>query len=163
MRAMYMTIQCLVQGKLLAAQNKGIKEENAQAKMLHGLGQQIEKKEDGGLYFMDRIWVPLIGDVKTIIIDEVHAMRYTIHPGADKMYYDSRDMYWWPDIKKNIALYVIVDGLTKSAYFLAIQEDYNMEKLSRLYIDEIVARHKVPVSIISDRDGRFTLRFWQTL
>ncbi|GKE87699.1 putative reverse transcriptase domain-containing protein [Tanacetum coccineum] len=38
-----------------------------------------------------------------------------------------------------------------------------MEKLSRFYIDEIVAGHEVPVSIISDRDGRFTSRFWQTL
>nr|GFA03427.1 hypothetical protein [Tanacetum cinerariifolium] len=47
-----------------------------------------------------------------------------------------------------------VDRLTKSAYFLVTREDYNMEKLARLYIDEIVARHEVPVSIISDRDGR---------
>ncbi|GJR81757.1 putative reverse transcriptase domain-containing protein [Tanacetum coccineum] len=59
--------------------------------------------------------------------------------------------------------WVIVDRLTKSAYFLAIQEDYKMEKLARLYIDEIVAMHGVPVSIISNRDGRFTWRFWQTL
>ncbi|GKE86011.1 putative reverse transcriptase domain-containing protein [Tanacetum coccineum] len=76
--------------------------------MLHGLGRQIEKKEDGGLYFMDRIWVPFIGDVKTIIMDEVHAMRYFIHLGVDNMYYDSRDMYWWPCIKKDIATYVNV-------------------------------------------------------
>ncbi|GJU04780.1 putative reverse transcriptase domain-containing protein [Tanacetum coccineum] len=53
--------------------------------------------------------------------------------------------------------------LTKSAHFLAIREDYKMEKLARLYIDEIVARHEVPVSIISYRDGRFTSLFWQTL
>ncbi|GKD18707.1 putative reverse transcriptase domain-containing protein, partial [Tanacetum coccineum] len=53
--------------------------------------------------------------------------------------------------------------LTKSAHFLATREDYSMEKLARLYIDEIVARHRVHVSIISDRDGRFTSRFWQTL
>ncbi|GKA57103.1 putative reverse transcriptase domain-containing protein [Tanacetum coccineum] len=59
--------------------------------------------------------------------------------------------------------WVIVDRLTKSAYFLAIREDYKMEKLARLYIDEIVAGHGVPVSIILDRDGRFTSRFWQTL
>ncbi|GJV16177.1 putative reverse transcriptase domain-containing protein [Tanacetum coccineum] len=53
-------------------------------------------------------------------------------------------------------IWVIVDRLTKSAHFLAIREDYSMEKLARLYIDEIVARHGVPTSIISDRDGRFT-------
>ncbi|GJX34555.1 putative reverse transcriptase domain-containing protein [Tanacetum coccineum] len=60
-------------------------------------------------------------------------------------------------------IWVVVDKLTKSAYFLATREDYSMEKLARLYIDEIVARHGVPVLIILDRDGRFTSRFWQTL
>ncbi|GJW45789.1 putative reverse transcriptase domain-containing protein, partial [Tanacetum coccineum] len=61
------------------------------------------------------------------------------------------------------AIWVIVDRLTKSVHFLAIREDYSMEKLARLYIDEIVARHGVPTSIISNRDGRFTSRFWQTM
>ncbi|GJZ79217.1 putative reverse transcriptase domain-containing protein [Tanacetum coccineum] len=174
-QAMSMTIQSGIQGKLLAAQNEVTKEENAQPEMLHGLGQQIEKKEDGGLYFMDRIWVPLIGDVRTIIMDEAHAMRYSIHPGADKMYYDLREMYWWPGMKKDITtcveipewkwdkitmdfitkltrssggydtIWVIVDRLTKSAHFLTIREDYKLEKLSRLFINEIVARHGVPV------------------
>ncbi|GJT72830.1 putative reverse transcriptase domain-containing protein [Tanacetum coccineum] len=60
-------------------------------------------------------------------------------------------------------IWVIVDKLTKSAHFLAISEDYSMEKLARMYIEEIVTRHGVPVSIISDRDGRFTSQFWQTL
>ncbi|GJW96300.1 putative reverse transcriptase domain-containing protein [Tanacetum coccineum] len=59
--------------------------------------------------------------------------------------------------------WVIVNRLTKSAYFLGIREDYMMEKLARLYINEIVTGHGVPVSIISDRDGRFTSRFRQTL
>ncbi|GKF09057.1 putative reverse transcriptase domain-containing protein [Tanacetum coccineum] len=53
-------------------------------------------------------------------------------------------------------IWVIVDRLTNLAHFLGMQEDYSMERLARLYIDEIVARHGVPVSIISDRDGRFT-------
>ncbi|GJX51829.1 putative reverse transcriptase domain-containing protein [Tanacetum coccineum] len=52
--------------------------------------------------------------------------------------------------------WVIVDRLTKSAYFLAIREDYKMDKLARIYIDDIVTRHGVPALIISDRDGRFT-------
>ncbi|GKD22358.1 putative reverse transcriptase domain-containing protein [Tanacetum coccineum] len=56
------------------------------------------------------------------------------------------------------AIWVIVDRLAKSAHFLEIREDYRMEKLARLYIDEIVARHSVPTSIISDRAGRFTSR-----
>ncbi|GJY37428.1 putative reverse transcriptase domain-containing protein, partial [Tanacetum coccineum] len=60
-------------------------------------------------------------------------------------------------------IWVIVDRLTKFAHFLPIYEDYKMEKLARIYINEIVARHGVPVSIISDRDGRFTSHFWQTL
>ncbi|GJT56573.1 putative reverse transcriptase domain-containing protein [Tanacetum coccineum] len=60
-------------------------------------------------------------------------------------------------------IWVIVDRLTKLAHFLAIREDYSMERLARIYIDEIVARHRVPVSIILDRDGRFTSRCWPTI
>ncbi|GJZ82009.1 putative reverse transcriptase domain-containing protein [Tanacetum coccineum] len=60
-------------------------------------------------------------------------------------------------------IWVIVDRLTKSANFLAIREDYSIEKLAKIYVDEIVARHGVSVSIISDRDGRFTSRCWKTV
>ncbi|GKA41898.1 putative reverse transcriptase domain-containing protein [Tanacetum coccineum] len=76
---------------------------------------------------------------------------------------DIRDMGLCRSSSGHDAIWVIVDRLTKSAHFLAIREDYSMEKLARLYIDEIVARHGVPTSIISDRDGRFTSRFWQTM
>ncbi|GKA91334.1 putative reverse transcriptase domain-containing protein [Tanacetum coccineum] len=61
------------------------------------------------------------------------------------------------------AIWVIVDRLTKSAYFLEIREDYSMEKLSRLYTDEIFARHSVPTSIISNRDGRFTSSYHSSI
>ncbi|GKE36212.1 putative reverse transcriptase domain-containing protein [Tanacetum coccineum] len=61
------------------------------------------------------------------------------------------------------SIWVIVDRLTKSAHFFAILKDYKIERLARLYINEIVARHGVPVSIISDRDSYFTSRFWQSL
>nr|GEV78160.1 putative reverse transcriptase domain-containing protein [Tanacetum cinerariifolium] len=139
-----------------------------------------------------------------------------MYPGANKLYHDLRDMYWWSGMKRDIATYVskcltclkvkaghqkpsgilqqpdipewkwdnitmdfitklpisksrhdttwvVVDRLTKLAHFLATRKDYSMKKLARLYIDEIIARHRVPVSIISHRDGRFTSRFWQTL
>ncbi|GJU01935.1 putative reverse transcriptase domain-containing protein [Tanacetum coccineum] len=69
-----------------------------------------------------------------------------------------------PKSPSKIRLFLgLPDRLTKSAHFLAIRKDYKMDKLERLYIDEIVARHEVPVSIISDRVGRFTSRFRQTL
>ncbi|GKC62473.1 putative reverse transcriptase domain-containing protein [Tanacetum coccineum] len=74
-------------------QSEAFKEENAPAERLHGLDQQMERKEDESLYFIDRIWVPLVGGVRTIIMDEAHKTRYSIHPGADKMYHDLRDMY----------------------------------------------------------------------
>nr|GEX20741.1 putative reverse transcriptase domain-containing protein [Tanacetum cinerariifolium] len=61
------------------------------------------------------------------------------------------------------AIWVIVDRSTKFAHFLAIREDFKIERLARIYINEIVARYYVPVSIISDRDGRFSSLFWHVL
>ncbi|GJV67015.1 putative reverse transcriptase domain, ribonuclease H-like domain, aspartic peptidase domain protein [Tanacetum coccineum] len=61
------------------------------------------------------------------------------------------------------SIWVIVDRLTKSAHFLPMEETDSTEKLTRLYMKEIVARHGIPVSIISDRDSHFTLRVWQSL
>ncbi|GKB67140.1 putative reverse transcriptase domain-containing protein [Tanacetum coccineum] len=60
-------------------------------------------------------------------------------------------------------IWVIVDRLTKSAHFLPAKENDSMEKLTRQYLKEVVSRHGVPVSIISDRDGRFVSQFWQSL
>ncbi|GKD22126.1 reverse transcriptase domain-containing protein [Tanacetum coccineum] len=183
-RAMAMTFQIGMRDSIQVAQSEALRQENIPLENLHGLDQQMEKKEGESLHFMDRIWVPLIGDVRTIIMDEAYKSKYSMHPGADKMYYDLRDKYWWPRMKRDIATYiskcltclklprsksgndtiwVIVDRLTKSAHFLAIREDYSTERLAKIYVDEIVARHGVPVSIISDRDGRFTSRCWQTV
>ncbi|GJR65571.1 putative reverse transcriptase domain-containing protein [Tanacetum coccineum] len=184
--------------------------------MFKGLDKELERKEDDGLYLAERIWVRVYGNLRTLKMDEAHATRYSVHHGVDKMYYDLRGLYWWPGMKKDIAMYVskcltcskvkgehqkpsglfqqpeipkwkwenitmdfidklprtssghesiwvIVNRLTKSAHFLAVYEDYNIEKLARLYINEIVARHGVPVLIISDRDSYFTSRFWQSL
>ncbi|GKD35548.1 reverse transcriptase domain-containing protein, partial [Tanacetum coccineum] len=60
-------------------------------------------------------------------------------------------------------IWVIVDRLTKSAHFLPMREDDMLEKLMRRYLKEVVSRHEVPVSIISDRNGKFTSHFWKTL
>ncbi|KAD4889198.1 hypothetical protein E3N88_21271 [Mikania micrantha] len=60
-------------------------------------------------------------------------------------------------------IWVIVDRLTKSAHFLPIKETDKLEKLTRIYLKEVVSRHGVPISIISDRDSRFTAHFWKSL
>nr|GEW68516.1 hypothetical protein [Tanacetum cinerariifolium] len=166
-----------IKDKILAIQNEVVDEF---AGLQRGLDEMIEQRSDRTLYYLDQIWVPLKGEVRTLIIDEAHKSKYFVHPGADKMYYDLRDRYWWPGMKKDIAEYVriamdfvtklprtssghdtiwvIVGRLTKSAHFLTMREDYKVERLARLYLNEIVARHGVPISIISDRDSRFTSR-----
>ncbi|GJS32788.1 putative reverse transcriptase domain-containing protein [Tanacetum coccineum] len=95
-RAMNMTIQSSIKDRILAARNEASEVVNA-PEMLRGLDKQ-----------KCRIWVPLTGDVRTLIMDEAHKSKYSIHPGTDKMYYDLRDRYWWPRIKKDISLYVSV-------------------------------------------------------
>ncbi|GJX11180.1 putative reverse transcriptase domain-containing protein [Tanacetum coccineum] len=79
---------------------------NTPAEMLRGLDKQFKRKEDGRLYFVERIWVPAYGNLRTLIIDEAYITKYSIHPGANKMYYDLQDLYWWPGMKKDVALYV---------------------------------------------------------
>ncbi|GJX53862.1 putative reverse transcriptase domain-containing protein, partial [Tanacetum coccineum] len=67
-----------VKEMILASQSEAFKEENVLAKRLHGLDQQMETKEDKSI----------------------------VHPGSDKMYHDLRDMYWWPGMKRDIAIYL---------------------------------------------------------
>ncbi|GJW89615.1 putative reverse transcriptase domain-containing protein [Tanacetum coccineum] len=110
------------------AKNEAYEAVNAPAEMLWGIDEQMERKDDEALYYMDRIWVPLTGDVRTLIMDEAHKSR-----------------------------------LTKSAHFLPIRKDFKIDRLAMLYLNEIVARHGVPISIISDRDSHFTSRFWQSM
>ena len=65
--------------------------------------------------------------------------------------------------RQHDAIWVIVDRLTKSAHFLQVNVEDSLEKLAQLYVDKIVRLHGVPVSIVSDRDPRFTSRFWPSL
>ncbi|GKE09062.1 putative reverse transcriptase domain-containing protein [Tanacetum coccineum] len=87
----------------MAAQKEVVDES---AGLQKGLDEMIEQRSDGTLYYLDRIWVPLKGDVGTLIMDKAHKSKYTVHPGSDKMYYDLRDKYWCPGMKKDIVEYV---------------------------------------------------------
>nr|GEZ07289.1 putative reverse transcriptase domain-containing protein [Tanacetum cinerariifolium] len=145
-RAMSMTIYSSIKAKILEAQSKAFKNTSTPTEMLKGLDNQLKRKEDGGTPETLRITTKAeIPEWKweNITIDFVNKLPRT------RSRHDS--------------IWVIVNRLTKSAHFLAVREDYKTEKLARLYNNEIIARHGVPVSIISDRDSYFTSRFWKSL
>ncbi|GKA21044.1 putative reverse transcriptase domain-containing protein [Tanacetum coccineum] len=215
-RALVMTIGLNLPARILNAQVEARKEENYGTEDLHGMIKNLEPRADGTLCLKNRSWIPCFGDLRALIMHESHKSKYSIHPGSDKMYQDLKKLYWWPNMKAEIATYVskcmtcakvkaeyqkpsgllvqpkipewkwenitmdfmtklpkmasgqdmiwvIVDRLTKSAHFLPAKENDSMEKLTRQYLKEVVSRHGVPVSIISDRDGRFVSQFWQSL
>ncbi|GKC27520.1 putative reverse transcriptase domain-containing protein [Tanacetum coccineum] len=211
-----MTIGLDLPSRILEAQKEAVKVENIEAEDIGGMLKRLEARADGTLCLDNRSWLPCYGDTRTLIMHESHKSKYSIHPGSDKMYHDMKMLYWWPNMKADIATYVskcltcakvkaehqrpsgllvqpdipewkwekitmdfitklpkmaagfdliwvIVDRLTKSAHFLPMKETDSTEKLTRLYMKEIVARHGIPVSIISDRDSHFTSRVWQSL
>ncbi|GJU47500.1 reverse transcriptase domain-containing protein [Tanacetum coccineum] len=158
----------VVADALSRKEREAFEQENFPSERLNGLEQQMLKKDDGSLYFMDRIWVPLV--VFNVFQSKSRAPKafgLIATPEIPEWKWDKITMDFITKLPRSKnghdTIWVIVDRLTKSAHFLAIREDYSTERLARIYIDEIVARHGVPVSIISDRDGRFTSRCWQTV
>jgi hypothetical protein len=166
------------------------------------------------LWFHNRLCVLDIPEIKQLILKEAHETPYLIHPGSIKMYMDLKELFWWNNMKREIAkfvsechtcqrvkaehqspaglmqpldipewkweeigmdfitglpltpkkkdmIWVIVDRLTKSAHFLAVNQKDSGEKLVNLYVQEIVSKHGVPKTIVSDRGSVFTSAFWK--
>ncbi|GJR43537.1 putative nucleotidyltransferase, ribonuclease H [Tanacetum coccineum] len=133
-RALAMTVQIGMRERIQVAQSEALRQENILMENLHGLDQQMEKKEGESLYFMDRIWVPLIGDVKA---EHQRPSGLLQQPEIPEWKWDKITMDFITKLPRsksgNDTIWVIVDRLTKSAHFLAI------------------------------RDGRFTSHCWQTV
>ncbi|GJT76419.1 putative reverse transcriptase domain-containing protein [Tanacetum coccineum] len=220
-RALVMTIGLDLPKRILEAQIEAQKPENIVNEDVGGMirrdipKERLEPRADGTLCLHSRSWIPCYGDLRSVIMHESHKSKYSIHPGSEKMYQDVKKLFWWPNMKADIATYVskcltcarvkaehqrpsgllvqpeipewkwdnitmdfitklprssqgfdtiwvIVDRLTKSAHFLPIRENDPLDKLARLYLNRIVARHGIPASIICDRDGRFTSNFWRS-
>ncbi|GJV28513.1 putative reverse transcriptase domain-containing protein [Tanacetum coccineum] len=68
--------------------------------------EKLEPRTDGTLCLNNRSWLPCYGNLRTVIMHESYKLKYSIHPGSDKMYQDMKKLYWWPNMKADIATYV---------------------------------------------------------
>ncbi|GJY52007.1 putative reverse transcriptase domain-containing protein [Tanacetum coccineum] len=102
----FMTIGLNLPKQILSAQSKARKEENFITKDLHGMINKLEPRADGTLCLNNRSWISYFGDLRALIMHEYHKSKYSIHPGSEKMYQDLKKLYWWPNIKAEIATYV---------------------------------------------------------
>ncbi|GJV07838.1 putative reverse transcriptase domain-containing protein [Tanacetum coccineum] len=111
-RALVMTISLDLPKQILNAQTKAQKPENLKNKYVGGMirkdipKEMLEPRADGTLCLNGRSWLPCYGDLRTVIMHESHKSKYSIHLGSDKMYQDMKKLYWWPNIKADIATYV---------------------------------------------------------
>ncbi|GKB77609.1 putative reverse transcriptase domain-containing protein [Tanacetum coccineum] len=117
-RALVMTISLDLPKQILNAQTEARKPENIKSEDVGGMlienakfleairEQKLEPRADGTLCLNGRSWLPCYGDLRTVIMHESHKSKYSIHPGSDKMYQDMKKLYWWPNMKADIATYV---------------------------------------------------------
>nr|GEX84488.1 putative reverse transcriptase domain-containing protein [Tanacetum cinerariifolium] len=86
-------------------QVEACKEENIGAEGFVGEGEPFKVRSDGTKCLKGRVWLPLFGGLRDLIMLESHKSKYSIHPGSDKMYHDLKKLYWWPNMKADIAAY----------------------------------------------------------
>ncbi|GKA60105.1 putative reverse transcriptase domain-containing protein [Tanacetum coccineum] len=159
-----MTIDLNLPSQILNAQAEVMKKENVKEENFCTMDKEFETRLDGTHCIRNRSWLPHLGGLRDLGMHEMHKSKYSIHLGSDKMYHDLKQLYWWPNMKTDIATYwkwekitmdfitklpktssgydaiwVIVDHLMKSAHFLPMKETNTMERLKRLYLKEVKA------------------------
>lgn len=106
-RALVLTINSNLPAQILQAQEEAVKQEDLKSENLYGVIQKkFEKRSDGTLCYKGRSWMPLFGGLRDLIMLESNKSKYSIHPGSDKIYHDLKKLYWWPNMKADVADYV---------------------------------------------------------
>ncbi|GJS16066.1 putative reverse transcriptase domain-containing protein [Tanacetum coccineum] len=164
-RALVMTIGLDLPKQILNAQIEARKPENFKAKYMGGMirkeksdhpkQERLEPRADGTLCLKNRSWLPCFDPSGLLVQPEIPQYKW-----------DNITMDFITRLPKTSSgydtIWVIVDRLTKYAHFLPMKETNLMERLTRLYMKEVVTIHGIPVSIICDRDGIFTSNFWRS-
>nr|GEV64608.1 reverse transcriptase domain-containing protein [Tanacetum cinerariifolium] len=110
-RALVMTIGLDLSKQTLEAHIEALKPKNLENEDVGSMirkdipKEKLEPRADGTLCLNDRSWLPCYGDLRSVIMHESHNSKYSIHPGYEKMYQDIKKLYWWPNMKANIATY----------------------------------------------------------
>nr|GEV00837.1 hypothetical protein [Tanacetum cinerariifolium] len=171
-RALVMTIGLNLPKQILSAQSEVRKEENFINEDMQGMINKLEPCADGTLCLNNQSWIPCFGDLRALIMHESHKSNKYLTCAKVKIEYQKPfgllvqpeiPQWKWENITMDFVtklpkmavgqdmIWIIVDRLTKSSHFLLMREDYTLEKLMSQYLKEVVAKHGVPVSIISDQ------------
>ncbi|GJY22911.1 putative reverse transcriptase domain-containing protein [Tanacetum coccineum] len=188
-RALVLTIGLNLPVQNLKSQAEARKEENFGTKDLCGMIKKLEPRADGTLCLNGRSWIPcrdlkklywwpnMKAEIATYVSKCLTCAKVKaeyqkpssllVQPVIPIWKWENITMDFVTKLPKTTSgqdtIWVIVDRITKSAHFLPMKETELMEKLTRQYLKEVVSRHGVPVSIISDRDRKFTSHLWKSL
>ncbi|GJS89690.1 putative reverse transcriptase domain-containing protein [Tanacetum coccineum] len=105
-RALVLTIGLNLPVQILEAQVEARKDENYGTEDLCGMIKKLKQRTDGTLCLNGRSWIPCRGNLRELIMNESHKSKYSVHPGSYKMCQDLKKLYWWPNMKAEIATYV---------------------------------------------------------
>nr|GEW63649.1 putative reverse transcriptase domain-containing protein [Tanacetum cinerariifolium] len=130
--------------RILSAQSEARKEENFITEDLHGMINKLEPHVDKTLCLKNQSWIPCFGDLRGLIMHESHKSKYSIHLGSDKMYQDPKKLYWWPNMKAEIATYV-----SKCLTCAKVKEEYQKSPVLLVQPEIPQCNHRSPDQVRS--------------
>ncbi|GJV84028.1 putative reverse transcriptase domain-containing protein [Tanacetum coccineum] len=143
-RSIIMIVHQKLPSQILKAQNEALKEENVKAENLRGMDKSFEICPDGTRCIKNQSWLPILGNLRDLIMHKSHKSKYSIHPGSKKMYQDLNKLYWWPNMKTIIKEYVgkcltcsRVKAECQKPSGLLVQPEIPMWKWERITMDFI--------------------------
>ncbi|GKA85367.1 putative nucleotidyltransferase, ribonuclease H [Tanacetum coccineum] len=131
--------------------------------MKKGKQEEFWVDDHGVIWYGNRLCVPDDSSLREAVLTEAHISSFPVHPGSTKMYRDLKHNFWWNGMKHDVARFVAKCLTCQQVKIEHQRQGYSVSKLAEIFWQEIVRLHGTPASIVSDRDPRFTSRFWKGL